>query len=230
MDESGSKGSGGDFFVVAALKTDEPDFLTRGMESIRAKHGIRKELKFRELTNGSLPIFKELVELVYRSGANIGAFVVDKPSFDPFLGKKLWEAHAWTVAALVKGMTTRRELATLLIDGISTPADVAYGHRIRAMINEAFRSTRVVSAVSLDSRTCDGLQLADMIASAIAHQRVGCRLSSVEDYLRNSSPKAELSKYVARTFGLADFSDVRSDRVSVRTAQPGKYFKSAEQA
>lgn len=221
VDESGSKGSGGDFFVVAALKTAEPDYLTRGMESIRARHGVRRELKFRELTKNSLPIFKELIELVYASGSNLGAFVIDKSTFDPFNGRALWEAHAWAVAALVKGMTTRRELATLLLDGISTPADVAYGQRIRATINDSLRSTRIVSAVSLDSRTCDGLQLADLVASAVAHQRVGAKNSSAEAYLQNGSPKAEISRYLARTFGLADFSDVRTDRVNVRTAQPG---------
>ncbi len=213
VDESGSKGSGGDHFVVAAVKTNDPDALTRGMEAIRARHGIRRELKFRELTKGTIPIFKELVDLLESSGSNIGAFVIDKTTFDPFDGKALWEAHAWVTAALIKGMTSRRELATVLIDGISTPADIAYGSHLRNQINQRFNTMRVVSAISLDSRTCDGLQLADMVASAIAHRRrIGAPPAG-----ESRSPKAEIAHYLALRYGLADFDDVRAGRVTIRT-------------
>lgn len=199
--------------MVAAVKTNDPDALTRGMEAIRARRNIRRELKFRELTQGSVGIFKELVDLLVESGGHVGAFVIDKDTFDPFEGKQLWEAHAWVTAALIKGMTTRKELATLLIDGISTPAGIAYGSHLRHQINSRFRNMRVVSAVSLDSKTCDGLQLVDMVASAIAHHRRAELLGGVP----SKSPKAEVSRYLARALDLDDFADVRSERVNIRT-------------
>jgi len=220
IDESGSKGSGGVHFVVAAVKTGDPDRLTRGMEVIRARQNVRKELKFRELTQGSVPFFRQLVDLLHSSGSHIGAFVIDKTIFDPFDGKAVWEAHAWVTAGLVKGMTTRRELATLLVDGISTPADVAYGSHIRQSVNHRLGSTRVVSAVSLDSRTCDGLQLADLVASAIAFQRKAIHEAGSAQAATLKSPKAEIARYLARAFDLPDFSDIQSDKVRIRTAVP----------
>jgi len=220
VDESGSKGSGGNFFVVAALKTNDPDALTRGMESIRARRNIRGELKFRNLTRGSVPFFRELVELAHWSGSNLGAFVIDKATFDPFDGKDVWEAHAWVTAGLVKGMTSRTELATLLLDGISTPSGVAYGSHIRDSVNRRFGATRVVSAVSLDSRTCDGLQLADLVASAIAFQRKTVAGYGQDAARSLNTPKAEIARYLARMFDLDDFSDVQAERVKIRTALP----------
>jgi len=217
IDESGSKGSNGRHFVVAAVKTNDPDALTRGMESIRAKHNVRREMKFRDLTRGSIPVFKALVDLVAESGSHIGAFVIDKEISDPFNGKPLWEAHSWVTAALVKGMTSRKELATLLLDGISTPAGVAYGSRLREGINRRFKATRVVSAVSLDSRTCDGLQLADMVASAIAYERK----MAASGGQHADTPKSVVSRYLARSFDLFDFSDAHGDRVKIRTAISG---------
>lgn len=213
IDESGSKGSGGQHFVVAAVKTSDPDALTRGMESIRARHSVRRELKFRELTRGSLPIFKDLVNLLVDSGSHIGAFVIDKDAFDPFKGRELWEAHSWITAALVKGMTSPRELATLLIDGISTPAGVAYGSHLRSGINRRFKTTRVVSAVSLDSRTCDGLQLADTVASAIAYER---KMTAAGE-MSSTTPKSVIARYLARGLDVENFNDTQSERVKIRT-------------
>jgi hypothetical protein len=202
---------------MAALKTNDPDFLTRGMESLRAKHNVRHELKFSELTRGSISFFQGLIELIHDSGSEIGAAVIDKRLYDPFPDKPLWEAHSWTTAALVKGMTNRRELATLLVDGISTPADVAYGSRLRTSVNERFKSMRVVSAVSLDSRTCDGLQAADMVASAIAHDRKTVNEFGRDHYSRLTTPKAQIAKYLARRFDLGDFEDIRTGKVNIRT-------------
>ena len=218
VDESGSKGSGGAHFVVAAVKTSDPDELTRGMEVIRARRNIRKELKFRELTQGSVPVFRELIDLLRDSGSHIGAFVIEKSVFDPFMNKEMWEAHAWVTSGLVKGMTSRRELATLLIDGISTPAGIGYGSHVRTSINKQFGSTRIVSAVSLDSRTCDGLQLADLVASAVAHQRKSVHALGAVGAAGLRTPKAEVARYLARAFDVSDFADIQADKVRIRTA------------
>lgn len=217
LDESGSKGSGGTFFVMAGLKTNDPDALTRGVEAIRHRSNVRSELKFAGLTKKSVSTFKRLADLIHDSGSMIGALVVDKRLFDPFADKPLWEGHAWTTAALVKGMTNRRELATLLLDGISTPKDVAYGSHVRTIVNKRFNNMRVVSAVSLDSRTCDGLQLADLVASAIAFERKTVEAQGRDRYQDLGSPKAQIARYLCRAFDLQTFSDLKTDRVRIMT-------------
>ena len=54
IDESGSKGSGGRFFVMAALKTRHPGLLLRRVLSIQDAHWYRDELKFGSITRGSV--------------------------------------------------------------------------------------------------------------------------------------------------------------------------------
>lgn len=222
IDESGSKGSGGQFFVMAAVKTTDPDYLTRGMMTIRQRAGVHSELKFRNVTKGSLDLMKQFVELLHASGASLGAFVIDKSIFDPLQDKELWRGHAWTTSRLIKGMTTRRELATLIHDGISTPKNVAYGTFVKKTINDGYRTTRVISAISLDSRTSDGLQLADLVASAIAFERKMVRTRGAEAFLQANSPKAQLARYLSRTFDLPSFDDIKTQRVNIKTVYPPK--------
>lgn len=220
VDESGSKGSGGDFFVVGAVKTQSPDVLNRQIQRVRETHQFRKqEFKFGEVTKNSLPMYKELIELLVESEVEIGAFVIDKDIHDPFNGRSTWEGHIWVTAALLKGMTHRRELVTVLVDGISTPQGIAYGAKLQDKINRTFGTKRVVSAVSLDSCTCDGLQLADLIASGIAHQRKTLKEISFDEYIQRRSPKAQLATYMSRALGLPDFGDHDSRRIRIRTVR-----------
>ncbi|MEW1976957.1 DUF3800 domain-containing protein [Kocuria palustris] len=214
MDESGSKGSGGEFFVLAAVKTDDPDALARGMMSIRDQYGFKKdEFKFNSVSKKTLPAYKAIIDMLEASGAQIGASVIDKGLHDPFNDRTLWEGHAWVSAALIKGMATRNELLTVLCDGISVPSGVSYGNSVQRMVNGRFQSTRLASVVSLDSCTCDGLQLADMMAGAIHHGRRGHSQVNI---------KAQLGRYVRRAFDLEDFHDQRTSRVNIKTILPRK--------
>lgn len=218
VDESGSKGSAGKFFVVAAVKTAHPDRLNRQIEQLRHEWQYRKdEFKFGEVSKKSLPIYKRLVEILVESDSKVGAFVVDKDVHDPLDGKETWEGHLWTTASLLKAMLTRTEISTILVDGISTPKEVAYGVELQEKINRTFRTKRVTSAVSLDSCTCSSLQIADLVASSIAHQRRRLKEIPFEQYISEKSIKAQLATYVSRALGLQDFSDVKNDTVNIRT-------------
>lgn len=146
---------------------------------------------------------------------------MEKSVADPFGGWEQWKGHAWVSAALVKGLCTRRELVTVLTDSISTPIGVSYGRHLREAVNRPLHSTRVVSVVSLDSCTCDGLQLANLVASAIAHQRNALRESSLESHASHRTPKTELSLYPSRTFGVSTFEDHSDARLNIRTARSG---------
>ncbi|WP_172119571.1 DUF3800 domain-containing protein [Actinomyces faecalis] len=219
LDESGSKGSGGRFFVVAAVKVADPDKLLRGIEGVRQARSFRTEFKFSNVTRNALPAYEALADVIAESSATCGAFVVDKAQADPFAtGLPQWKAHNWTSVALVKAMVSRREIATVLTDSISTPDGTSYGAELRAAVNDAFRCMRVATALSLDSLTCDGLQAADLIASAIAHERKAMQDSTIEEFAARKTPKAQLSRYVATRLGLANFNDCRTERVRIRTA------------
>ena len=74
-------------------------------------------------------------------------------------------------AFLVKRLAARDELLTICSDTISTPMEISYGNSLQRKINNDFECLRIATAVSLDSRTNDILQLADLIAGAVRYSR-----------------------------------------------------------
>lgn len=218
IDESGSKGSGNRFFVTAMVKVRRPGDLSRSIQAVRDRYRFRSEFKFGDLTKGALNAYKDVVDVLAESDARIAAFVVDKQIYDPFPEGEAWQAHAWAAAQLIIGNTNRRELVGVLLDGISTPTGVALDEEVRRTVNRRFKATSVVTSVCLDSKTSDGLQMADLVASAVAHERHNGRSGQTRGDGKES-PKTQLSKYVRRAFDLDGFDDCRTQKVSILTAQ-----------
>ena len=225
VDEAGTKGSQGQYFVTAAVKTEDPDRLLRGFEAVRQESNYTNadELKFGRVSKGSLSILRKIVDDAVASGARFGIFVLDKRHFDPWENVEQWRGHLFATERLLRGMTTRRELGVALMDHISVPKEVSYGKEILDRINGRMGNRRFISAVSLDSRTCPGLQVADIVASAAYHYRRGVEDVGQAEYLRSQTPKAQLARYVAESLGLGDFSDHTGELASVRTSHPTSY-------
>ena len=229
VDEAGAKGSGGDLFVVAAVQCSDPDALTRAVQAVRDRYrksggydDPHPELKFRKVTKGSLPLMKDVVDAAVDSGARFGMFVVDKTQFDPWRDRPGWEGNLFATDRLIRGMVTRRELAVVLLDQLAVPAGISYGELLRSRVNDRLNCMRVAAAVSLDSRSCDGLQVADIIASAAYHYRSAMRTRELADYLMDQSPKAQLARHASAMLGIGLFEDVKSDLVTIQTSHPSQ--------
>lgn len=85
-------------------------------------------------------------------------------------------------------------------------------------LNRRFSNKRVVAAVSLDSRTCAGLQIADLLASAIFHTRKKIEETSLEEFLHNGTPKAKLAREIAAAMGVGSFADIRTPLLKIQTS------------
>lgn len=220
VDEAGSKGSNGEYFVTAAVKTVDPDRLLRGFEAVRQESNYTnaEELKFNKVGKGSLPVMRRIVDDAVAAGATFGVFVLDKRHFDPWEGVDQWQGHLFATERLLRGMVTRREVGVALLDHISVPKGVSYGDALLERINTKFGNRRFAAAVSLDSRTCAGLQVADLVASAAYHYRRTVEDIGQSAYLRLNTPKAQLARHVAEVLGVGDFSDFKSDLASVHTS------------
>ena len=229
VDEAGAKGSAGRLFVVAAVQVTDPDILTRAVQAVRDKHRKQgaytdphPELKFRKVTKGSLQLMKDVVDAAVTSGARFGMFVVDKDQFDPWRDRPGWEGNLFATDRLIRGMVTRRELAVVLLDQLPVPAGTSYGQLLRTRVNEKLKCMRVAAAVNLDSKSCDGLQVADIVASATYHYRSAMHTRDVAEYLQDQSPKAQLARHVAAALGIGVFDDVNADLVTIQTAFPAQ--------
>jgi hypothetical protein len=218
VDESGSPASGGSFFVIAAVKVRNVGRLMREVKHIRDRQDYFGELKFATVSKAKLPIFMDVIDALSASDAHISATVVDlQAADDPFAGDEpRWVGTARLTARLLHGSIVRRELATALIDQVSTPPDAAFDETVRHMTNRRLRATSLVSALCADSRCCDGLQLADLVAGAIAYQRRSSSHSG--NYLNPTNHRGKVAARLASNFGVADFrTDRRTDRVNVMT-------------
>jgi hypothetical protein len=187
----------------------------RAIRDIRDRYDFRDEFKFSKITRGSFSIYCELIDALEGSDARIAATVVDRVvGADPFKGDSpSWVAHARVTSRLLVGIINRRELACALIDEVSTPRGYAFDDTVRGMVNRRMKATALVSAACLDSRCNDGLQLADLIAGAVAHQRGQENMTASA-----TSHKGKVAARLATAFGVNSFgNDVRSSRVNVAT-------------
>ncbi len=142
---------------------------------------------------------------------------MNRDSFDPFPKVKPYEAHALVAAQLLVGAINRRELVSVVLDIISTPEGVSFDELVKARVNHRFKSTSVVSAMCADSKSMDVLQMADLVAGAIASER---RKAAGENRKVGSNPNSPKSKVAARllaNFELLGCDDQRNDRANIAT-------------
>lgn len=217
LDESRARASGERFFVIAALKVRNPGALSRALTHIKDERGLNTdkfEFKFRAVTDGTLRAYYDAVRLLEDDGVRVYATVVDTEQYDPFKqDREFWQVHADIVTLLLKAAINRRELVSVAIDRISTPKGIAYDDQIRTRVNRSIGNTSVVGCLSLDSRTCELLQLADLVAGSIAW----CRAEEASTYKMKDNEKKKLAAHVKAALGGVDFKDGKSLRLNIAT-------------
>jgi hypothetical protein len=214
VDESGSRATASTAFVVAAVKTRRPGLLARAVRDLRDRTSFDGELKFSEITRGAIPVYCEVIRILYESEATIAATVVQGNVYNPFhRSKETWKVHAEVTAQLLVGCINRRELVGVHLDAISTPRGCSFEDTVRRMVNGRLSGISVVSAVCLDSRTNDLLQVADIVAGCILHER---RLASGSPP-KTVSNKGKVARYLSSMFGRPGLTDGRDGRLNILT-------------
>ena len=220
MDESGVHASGAQFFVLSAVKIRRSGAFARAVADIRDKRSFRGEFKFNKVRSGTLNVYYDLIDVIEKADVHFAAFVVDGSVYSPFGSRKpAWRIHADLATQLLSGCINRRELVTVLMDGFSTPAHVALDDIIAAEVNKKLGSVSIVSAACLDSCTCDGLQVADLIAGAVRWERAS---AAAESPYKSQTPKAQVANRLRAAFGGVDFGDGRTVRTNILTLQKPK--------
>lgn len=196
--------------VIGGIKTRKNGELMRAVRHIRDLDRFEREFKFRTINKGSASAYYAMIDALEKSDAMlIGTVAINPDKLD-------WRHHARLTSGLVHGNVNRNEVVTLLMDAVSTPRGVAFEDIVRGRVNSKLGSQRVTGAVTLDSRTCDGLQIADLVAGAIAFDRRR-RLGGDG---RVDSLKGRVVERLKAAFGVDTFDDVRTDRVNVQTWHP----------
>lgn len=219
IDESGSKASAGRFFVVAAVKVREHGQFARAAQDVRDKTGFRGEFKFSDITHGALPAYYALADVLEETSVHVAACIVDRQVHDPFTkDRPLWQVHADVTSQLLVGCLNKRELASVLLDSLSTPRGIALEDEVRRRVNHRLGSTVVVTAACLNSRSSDGLQVADLVASAIGFERR--RLAGTAG--KPNSNKGKVANRLKAALGGVELVDGRCSRVNIATYRTPK--------
>lgn len=197
LDETGSIAKDW-IFAIGLLKVSEPSVLLRALQQWRDRRHWYKEIKYYDVTKGSLGLYKEVVDIAVRDcGASFFCFVADRQAADPVerFGSH-WDAYEKLAEQLVMAAVSPSELVTVLADNYSTPNEVLFEQTLRSNVNRRSRRLSVVSVCRLDSKSSDGLQVVDLLTSATALEfRIAAGVAS------GGTPKAELAQHVRGALG-----------------------------
>lgn len=184
-------------FAVGLLKSPEPSRLLRSIQKLRDQRHWYKEIKFSQVTAGTLGFYKDVVDVVMGNDVEFYCFVADRHVHDPVerFGSQ-WDAYAKLAEQLVTASIHPPELLTLMADNYSTPDHVLFEEDLRANVNRRLRRLAVVSVCRLDSKASDGLQAVDLLTSAAASEfRADAGLAAT------NNPKGKLAEHVRESLG-----------------------------
>ncbi len=186
------------FFAVGLLKTSEPSRLLRRIQKLRDRKHWYKEIKFTETTASSVDLYRRVTDECLSYGdTNFFCFVADRNKADPIdrFGSS-WDAYAKLAEQLVCASARPYELISLMADNYSTPDSVLFEESLKMRVNKRLERLCLVTVCRLDSKSSDGLQLADLLTSAVAFE-----FRAEHGGASPKSPKAKLSKHVRSAMG-----------------------------
>lgn len=218
LDESGAIAQDR-HFAVGCLKLTDPDVMVRALTKLRDRRRFYSEIHFAEMKPRSLRLYKEVVDLIAAIDFSFSCFVVDRSQSDPvarFGGP--WVAYERLATQLLLGSIRPGELVTVLADEYSSPDTVHFERDVCAAVNDRLDRLAVTKVLRLRSNAADGLQLADLLTSAVTfefRQSVG--------HAGQTSPKAQLAQHVRTSLGVTSFlAGHRDSRLNVALYRQGQ--------
>jgi hypothetical protein len=198
LDESGII-SADRFFSIGMVKSNKAPKLLRAIHKFRDQNHWYQEIKWFDITAKSVPTYKQIIDICFANAdlLEFWCFVADRTVADPIarFGSQ-WDAYGKLAEQLVVASMHPDELVAIMADNYSTPDHILFEEDLRAAVNRRLSRLAAVSVVRLDSRSSDGLQIADLLTSAVTFEfRQAAGLASVK------SPKGQVAAYVRKALG-----------------------------
>lgn len=187
-------------FAVGCFKLSDPDLVLRALTKLRDRRRWYNEIHFAEMKPRSLALYREVVDLIAANDFTFSCFVVDRDQGDPVARFGPWVAYERLATQLLLASVRPGELITVLADEYSSPDSVHFEKDVCMAVNDRLDRLAVTKVLRLRSNAADGLQLADLLTSAVTfefRQSVG----RAGQY----SPKAHLARHVRTALGVQSF-------------------------
>lgn len=187
------------FFAVGCLVLTAPSVLLRQMQKLRDTRKWYGEIKWVDLTMTSLPLYRDLIDLVAKSDARYYCFVADRSSADPVerFKRDAWLAYEKLATQVLIGAAKPYELLSVMADNYSTPDHVKFEEDVRSEVNRRLERLAVTTICRLDSKACDALQLVDVLTGGVTFEhRQSAGLAG------SKSAKALLADHLRKAYGV----------------------------
>ncbi len=212
------------YFGVGLLRSHEPSKMLRAIQKYRDQTHWYKEFKYTDITAGAVDLYKGLVDVCLTSSyQEFFCFVADRQVADPIqrFGSS-WAAYSKLAEQLILASVRPNELVSVLADNYSTPDHILFEEDVRENVNRRLGRLAVVACCRLDSKSSDGLQVADLLTSAVAHEfRAATGLAGAEPA---QNPKAVVAAHVRHQLGTSScLGGWRNARHSVAVYDHGSW-------
>ena len=201
------------FFAVGCLVTPTASVVLRKIQKLRDSRQWYGEIKWVDLTMTTLPLYKDLVDLIVVTDARYYCFVADRKTADPVkrFARDAWLAYEKLATQVLIGAAKPYELLSVMADNYSTPDTVKFEEDVQAEVNRRLERLAVTTICRLDSKSCDALQLVDVLTGAVAFEhRQAAGLAGTR------SAKALLAAHLRKAYGVTTtIGGYKDDKLSV---------------
>lgn len=201
------------FFCVGCLVLPAPSRVLRAIAKLRDRTQWYEEIKWVDLTMTTLPLYVDLIDLAVASDARYSCFIADRDTADPVqrFRSDAWLAYEKLATQVLIGAAKPYELLSVLADNYSTPDHVKFEEDVQSEVNRRLECLAVTTICRLDSRSCDALQLVDVLTGAVTFEhRQAAGLAG------NRSAKALLAEHLRNAYGVpTTIGGCKTDKLNV---------------
>jgi hypothetical protein len=213
VDESGVANQSRYFALGALVFRRDHGLVTNEIAVLRDQAEWRKEAHFVEVNRTTAHLYRAAVDIVAKSDGRFVCAVVDKDEWNPLASRRdSWKTHAQLTIQLLGAVVGKgHPILSVLIDHLTTPAAVNYEGYVATAVNRTQGYLAIAGVNRMDSRSCIGLQLADILTGAVAHQY----RQDKDPTARAGSPKGQVAAHVAQAWNLSTLVGAGSPRFKV---------------
>lgn len=218
VDESGTASQSRLLALGALVFRRDHGLVTNQMTQLRDRAGWRKEAHFVDINRTTAHLYREAADILAASDCRFVCCVVNKDDRDPFRStREAWKVHAQLSIELLNAVIGRGQpILSVVVDALSTPITVNYEAYVATAVNRTHGYLAVAGVNRMDSRACVGLQLADLLTGAVAHQY----RQRFDPAARAASPKGQVAQHVAQAWNLPSLVGANTLRLQVLERRP----------
>jgi hypothetical protein len=207
------------YFVVGALKfRGDHGLVANQLDYLRSRANWRAEAHFVNITRTTVHLYQEAARIVAKSEARFRCLVINVNDYPLSLFGTAWVGRAQLAIRALTAVIWREDLASALLDNVSVPLKVNFEEYVRKAVNQQLGRNALVTVSRMSSKACWGLQLADLMTGAVAHQY----RQTVDSSAKSGSPKGRVAAAVAEAYNLRSLKRAGSHKLKVIEFRPGR--------